>query len=39
MSEKENNLNRRKIITITTIAAGAIAGVGASVPFIASLTS
>ena len=37
MSEKENNLNRRKIITITTIAAGAIAGVGASVPFIASL--
>ena len=37
MSEKENDLNRRKIITLTTIAAGAIAGVGASVPFIASL--
>jgi len=37
MSEKENNLNRRKIITLTSIAAGAIAGVGTSVPFLASL--
>ena len=37
MSNKENDSNRRKIITLTTIAAGAIAGVGASVPFIASL--